>query len=63
MNGLTQRDVAELNGFATSTYNFIENGERTPTMAEFSHLCAMMGFDAQDFFKASEKVKNGNNKP
>lgn len=59
MNGLTQREIGELNGIATSTYSFIENGDRTPTMAEFSHLCATMGFDASDFFTSPEREKDG----
>jgi len=59
MNGLTAAEMAQLNGIATSTYSFIENGDRTPTMAEFSHLCNTMAFDASAFFKTPEKPHNG----
>lgn len=59
MNGLTIRDMAELSSVAVSTYGFIETGDRPPTMAEFSHLCALMGFEAVFFFKTAERAKNG----
>lgn len=55
MNGFTRRDIAAFTGIPTSTYAFIESGDRSPTVAEFSNLCQMMGFDAQEFFKKSEK--------
>lgn len=58
MNGLTLRDMCELCGMSSSTLNFVENGERTPTMAEFSHLCDLMQFEACMFFKTSEKRSN-----
>jgi transcriptional regulator with XRE-family HTH domain len=58
MNGFTQRDVSASCGIATSTYAFIETGDRPPTMAEFSHLCAIMGFEASEFFKKPETSKN-----
>jgi len=61
MNGFTAAQMAELNGMAASTYSFVENGDRAPTMAEFSHLCSTMGFEAQDFFKSPERAKNGRN--
>jgi len=61
MNGLTSVDMAELNAIASSTYGFIETGDRVPTMAEFSRLCQTMGFDASEFFKPEEKTKNGRN--
>jgi transcriptional regulator with XRE-family HTH domain len=61
MAGFTGAQMAELNGMATSTYSFVENGDRTPTMAEFSHLCETMGFDAKDFFKTPEKEQHGRN--
>lgn len=59
MNGFTVAQMAELNGMATSTYGFVEMGDRTPTMAEFSHLCNTMGFEAKEFFKTSERGNNG----
>ena len=59
MNGFTQRDVSTTCNIATSTYAFIETGDRPPTMAEFSHLCNLMGFEAAEFFKSPEKTKNG----
>jgi len=59
MNGLTLRDMCELVGMSSSTLNFVENGERTPSMAEFSHLCEVMGFDASAFFTTLEKAKHG----
>ena len=55
MNGFTQRDVANAASIAPSTYSFIETGDRVPTMAEFSHLCLIIGFDASAFFKTPEK--------
>jgi len=55
MNGLTARDMAELNAIPTSTYSFIENGDRPPTMAEFGNLCNTMQFEAAFFFKTPEK--------
>ncbi len=57
MNGFTQRDVAMAANIATSTYSFIETGDRLPTMAEFGHLCGIIGFDAQEFFKTPQKDK------
>lgn len=59
MHNLTVRDMVELCGMATSTYGFVESGDRAPTMAEFSHLCELMSFDAAFFFKTPEKGKNG----
>ena len=59
MHNLTQAEMGELTAIATSTYSFIENGDRPPTMAEFSHLCQLMTFNAEAFFKALEKVRNG----
>jgi transcriptional regulator with XRE-family HTH domain len=56
MHGFTQRDVAASTGISTSTYGFIETGDRTPTMAEFSHLCFVMGFEASEFFKKPENA-------
>jgi len=61
MNGLTLRDMCELVGMSASQLNFVENGERTPTMAEFSHLCELMQFEAHVFFKVPEKPQNGRN--
>lgn len=61
LNGWGSGEVADLAGIARSTYSFIEQGQRPPTMAEFSHLCHLMDFDAQDFFKSREKVVNGGN--
>lgn len=58
MHTLTNRDMAELAAIPPSTYNFIENGQRCPTMAEFSNLCQLMQFDAQFFFVAPQKAKN-----
>jgi transcriptional regulator with XRE-family HTH domain len=55
MNGLTIRDMAELSGMAASSYGFVETGDRTPTMAEFSHLCVVMSMDAKDFFMEVKK--------
>lgn len=55
MHGFTAHDMAEMNGMAASTYSFVENGDRTPTMAEFSHLCNTMTMEAKDFFKTPEK--------
>lgn len=57
MNGFTSVQMAELNGMASSTYSFVETGDRPPTIAEFSHLCATMGFDASDFFKSPQNGK------
>lgn len=54
MHQLTQQDVGNLTQIATSTYSFIETGDRAPTMAEFSHLCDMMDMDAKDFFVEGE---------
>jgi len=59
MHGFTAAQMAELAGMAASTYSFVETGDRTPTMAEFSHLCALMEFEAARFFKTPERVKNG----
>jgi len=59
MNGLTLRDMCELVSMSASTLNFVENGERAPSMAEFSHLCDIMGMEAQTFFKTAEKGENG----
>ncbi len=59
MNGLTQRDVGELTKIPTSTYAFIENGDRPPTMAEFTVLASLMSFEPCDFLKTPEKAKNG----
>lgn len=56
MNHFTIAQMAKLNGMVTTTYDFVENGGRTPTMAEFEHLCDTMGFDAKDFFKTPEKA-------
>ncbi len=56
MNGFTQRDVASSANIPTSTYAFIENGDRLPTMAEFSHLCALTGFEPTEFFKRPENA-------
>jgi len=50
MNGLTIRDMAELNGIAPSSYGFIETGDRTPTIAEFTNLCNTIGFEPREFF-------------
>jgi len=58
MNGFTAAQMAELNGMAASTYSFVENGDRTPTMAEFSHLCNTMGFEAKDFFSDERNGKH-----
>jgi transcriptional regulator with XRE-family HTH domain len=55
MNAFTVADMAQMNGMATSTYSFVENGDRMPTIAEFSHLCDTMGFEAKEFFKTAEK--------
>ena len=59
MNGFTAYDMAQMNGMSASTYSFVENGDRTPTMAEFGHLCETMSFDANAFFKTPERAKNG----
>jgi len=59
MHGFTAKEMAEMNGMATSTYSFVETGDRLPTMAEFGHLCETMSFDASTFFKTSEKHVNG----
>lgn len=61
MHDFTQAEMAELSHIATSTYSFIENGDRTPTMAEFSHLCQLMNFNSEAFFKTPEKGYNGTN--
>jgi len=61
MNEFTIQQMAELNGMASSTYGFVENGDRTPTMAEFSHLCDTMNFEAKDFFKTPEKSNHARN--
>lgn len=50
MNNITSRDMAELSGIATSTYGFIETNDRTPTMAEFTSLCNIVGFQPKEFF-------------
>ena len=50
MNNLTIREMAELNGIAPSSYGFIESGDRTPTIAEFTNLSNTIGFEPKDFF-------------
>lgn len=61
MNGFTSAQMAELNGMATSTYSFVETGDRLPTMAEFCHICDTMGFEPREFFKKAKKgVQDGN---
>jgi len=59
MHGFSVTDIMELTGIARSTYNFIESGDRAPTMAEFSRLCQLMDFEAQEFFKTLERVQDG----
>jgi len=61
MHYLTAHDMAELNAMAASTYSFVENGDRPPTMGEFSKLCKTMGFEAAFFFKTPEKSQNARN--
>jgi transcriptional regulator with XRE-family HTH domain len=55
MHGMSVTDMMDLTGIARSTYGFIESADRAPTLAEFSHLCQLMDFDAGDFFE--EKTK------
>jgi len=50
MHGFSVTDILELTEIPRSTYNFIESGDRPPTMAEFSRLCQLMDFSASDFF-------------
>jgi len=59
MNGFTLRDMCELCGMEIPTVKFVENGDRTPTMDEFSHLCDLMGIEAACFFKTAGMDKNG----
>lgn len=59
MHQLSASEMAILGTIATSTYSFIENGDRSPTMAEFSRLCQAMDMNASDFFTDKGKVKNG----
>lgn len=61
MHQLTAAEMAELSSIATSTFSFIENGDRTPAMAEFSRLCQIMEFEAKDFFKTAEKASHDRN--
>lgn len=61
MNAFTVAQMAELNGMATSTYGFVEAGDRAPTMAEFTNLCNTMMFQPKDFFKTAEKGHDGRN--
>ncbi len=59
MHGFSVTDIIELTAIPRSTYNFIESGDRSPTMAEFSHLCVLMDFDAQEFFRKAGGAQNG----
>jgi len=59
MHGFSVTDIMELTAIPRSTYNFIEAGDRPPSMAEFSRLCQLMDFEAYEFFKTPETVKNG----
>lgn len=57
MHGFSVTEVLELTSIARSTYNFIEAGDRAPSIAEFSRLCQLMDFDACEFFKSPERVQ------
>ena len=50
MNNFTMAEMAEMAGIAKSTYGFIETGDRSPTIAEFSVLCDIIGFEPKEFF-------------
>ena len=56
MNGFSVTDIIDLTGIPRSTYGFIEGGDKPPDMAQFSRLCQLMDFDAQEFFKTPEKA-------
>jgi len=58
-NLLSLSEVESLTSISTATLSRIETMDRTPTMAEFSHLCELMQFLASDFFQDPRKVKNG----
>lgn len=58
MHGFSVTDIIELVPIPRSTYNFIESGNRTPDMAEFSYLCQLMDFEASEFFVARKDIDN-----
>jgi len=51
MNNLTGAEMAELCGVAKSTYGFIEQGDRAPSIAEFMSICDVIGFKPQEFIQ------------
>jgi len=51
MNNLTQAEMCELLVIAKSTYGFIEQGERAPSIAEFMSICDTIGFKPEEFIK------------
>jgi len=51
MNNFTIAEMAELCGMAKSTYGFVENGDRCPTIAEFANICDVIGMPIERFFK------------
>jgi len=59
MAGFAQSHVASSANIPTSTYNFIEHGDRLPTMAEFVALCKLVDADPVDFFVPEGRLKNG----
>lgn len=59
MHEYSQADVAKSSFIATSTYSFVENGDRMPTMNEFCALCDLMDVEPTDFFVSKEKVQRG----
>jgi len=50
MHNVSVTEMMELTTIARSTYNFIESGDRTPTMVEFTRLCQLIDFEASYFF-------------
>jgi len=55
---LTNAEIAELAGIGASTLYAIKNGTKTPSMAEFTHLCNIFDLSPLSFFKTG-KVNNG----
>lgn len=51
MNNFTIAEMAELCGMATSTYGFVEQAQRCPTIAEFAHICDTINMPVERFFK------------
>ena len=56
LHQFTQGEMAEMAGFATSTYGFIEAGSNPPNMEQFVSLCKVMDYNPSEFFADESKL-------